>query len=108
MENKSENTGEIREYQEKPGGKFKEGNPGKPVGIKNYLTLLEEAIKTAEKPLSNGDLTVDGKFQKGNFGGPGRPKGSAYMEEFKEAIKAPENTGEIQGYPNSKYKHNCY
>jgi len=49
----------------------------------------------ADEPLKNEEKTEiekdeKGKFAEGNKGGPGRPKGSAYMEEFKEAIKAVE------------------
>jgi hypothetical protein len=51
MKNKTpDNTGKIREYQEEPGGKFREGNPGKPPGAKSKITLLEEALeKVAEQ-----------------------------------------------------------
>ena len=38
-----ENTLEKREYTDET-GKFAEGNPGRPKGSKNYITLLEEAI----------------------------------------------------------------
>lgn len=42
----------------------------------------------SENALKNGEKTQIGKpFQKGNPGGPGRPKGSGYMSELKQAIK---------------------
>lgn len=41
-----------------------------------------------KEPLKNDEKTVnDTKFKEGNPGGPGRPKGSAYMDELKQAIK---------------------
>jgi hypothetical protein len=43
-ENKTENTADLRDDK----GRFKEGNPGRPPGSKNYLTQLEEAIKGYE------------------------------------------------------------
>lgn len=46
-ENDNENTIEKRKYTDET-GKFAKGNPGRPKGSKNYLTLLEEAIKKYE------------------------------------------------------------
>ena len=43
----NDNTSKKRGYTNKE-GKFKEGNPGRPKGAKNYTTLLEEAIKDYE------------------------------------------------------------
>jgi len=50
-------TGQIREYQDKPGGQFKEGNPGKPKGAKNKYSMakLEKAMEAVEDDL-NGDI----------------------------------------------------
>ena len=43
-------------YQEKPGGKFKEGNPGRPKGARNFSTLFKEALfKIAEERGLNPD-----------------------------------------------------
>lgn len=44
MANNNEKTSNERKYTDK-NGKFKEGNPGRPKGSKNYLTLLEEALE---------------------------------------------------------------
>jgi len=51
MADNPKNTEEVREYQDKPGGQFQEGNPGKPKGAKNKYTIakLEEAIEAQEK-----------------------------------------------------------
>ncbi len=47
-ENKNnDKTLDKRSYTDET-GKFKEGNPGRPPGSKNYLTQLEEAIKGYE------------------------------------------------------------
>jgi hypothetical protein len=46
---KPDNTEKKRAYQEKAGGKFAKGNPGKPEGTKNYLTILEEALEKQAK-----------------------------------------------------------
>jgi len=46
----SDITEEKREYQEKPGGQFKKGNPGRPPGIKNFtISDLIEAIRKVEE-----------------------------------------------------------
>lgn len=49
-ENKNnDKTLDKREYTDET-GKFKEGNPGRPPGSKNYMTLIEESLqKEAEK-----------------------------------------------------------
>ena len=49
-ENNPLNTEQKREYQEKPGGQFKEGNPGRPKGSTNRISLkkLEEAMEIEE------------------------------------------------------------
>ena len=47
MEDDNVKTLEKRDYTDET-GKFAEGNPGRPKGSKNYLTLLEEAIKKYE------------------------------------------------------------
>lgn len=61
VEEDNENTSQIREYTDET-GKFKEGNPGKPKGAKNYLTLLEEALKKYED--ENGKQLFDRLIQR--------------------------------------------
>jgi hypothetical protein len=55
----SENTEDKREYQDKPGGQFKKGNPGKPLGARHMTTLLKEAIvRVAEGEELADDLLI--------------------------------------------------
>ena len=44
MDKDNENTVDKR-YNDSETGKFIEGNPGRPKGSKNYLTLLEEGLE---------------------------------------------------------------
>lgn len=50
-ENTDKNTGILPTelYQEKPGGPFKEGNPGKPKGAKSPLSLISKLKATLEE-----------------------------------------------------------
>jgi len=48
MDEEDEKTSEKR-YTDEETGKFIEGNPGRPKGSKNYLTLLQEALEEEAK-----------------------------------------------------------
>ena len=43
------NGGKTEQYQESPGGNFKDGNPGKPVGTTNFSTDFERVIRLIAK-----------------------------------------------------------
>lgn len=49
METKTSNNGKNTEYQDKPGGTFKKGNPGRPKGSQNLTTLVRKALKKIAK-----------------------------------------------------------
>jgi glucose-6-phosphate isomerase len=40
-------------YQEKPGGFFKKGNPGRPKGAKNFTTKVREALEKVSEDKSS-------------------------------------------------------
>jgi hypothetical protein len=48
---------------------------------------MRNLLKKNNEPFKNGDKTVNGKFKEGNPGGPGRPRGSAYIEDLRQAIE---------------------
>ncbi len=48
---------------------------------------MKNLLKKNNEPFKNGDKTVNGKFKEGNPGGPGRPRGSAYIEDLRQAIE---------------------
>jgi len=48
VDDKTDSTANKR-YNDKDTGKFVEGNPGRPAGQKNYLTLLEDALAEQAK-----------------------------------------------------------
>lgn len=68
----SENTEEKRPYQEKPGGPFAKGNPGKPVGARHMTTRLIEAITAVsdEKGTSEDKEIVKTLVKKAKDGDP--------------------------------------
>lgn len=43
------NGGKTELYQEKPGGVFKEGNPGRPPGTRNFATDFDEVVEEIAK-----------------------------------------------------------
>lgn len=68
-----ETTGKKRrthkEYQTKPGGVFKPGNPGRPEGTKNFTTTIREALEKVAlekdgKKHTYKDLLVDKIMEK--------------------------------------------
>lgn len=64
QENKSvKNGGKSEIYQEKPGGPFKQGNPGggHPKGTRNFGTLFDEAVRriVKEKKLPIDDPEIE-------------------------------------------------
>lgn len=54
-----ENNGKItaNPYQEKPGGTFKEGNPGRPVGSTNKKKFIEELEEMLDEMAEGKDYT---------------------------------------------------
>lgn len=59
----SVNTDKIpksNEYQEKPGGYFKKGNPGKPKGARHMTSIMKEALDEIRKDSATGEeITMD-------------------------------------------------
>lgn len=45
-------------YQDRPGGQFKEGNPGKPKGVKHFTTKVQEALKAVVVDKKTGEPVV--------------------------------------------------
>ena len=63
--NISENNGKNTEYQEYPGGPFKSGNRGKPLGAKNKKKIVDliaqavvEKFKAEGKPITEADEEI--------------------------------------------------